>query len=103
MADGYTVQAEKLNNAAKTHLGGLVQDLELARRKIESTAQHDVAFTAGDELFASTKPRWEEARHYLNRVFLDNIENLTLAAEALHEVAERYVEAERAGVEGMPS
>jgi hypothetical protein len=36
--------------------------------------------------------RWEEMRHYFDRVFDDNIGNLTLAKEALLEIASRYEE-----------
>jgi hypothetical protein len=106
MADGYAVDAERLNTAAKTHLIGLAQELEAAKFKVGSTASHELAFSGGEnpgKLFENLQPRWEEVLHYFDRVFADNIENLTLSAQALHEVAERYKANEQAAIDGMRS
>ena len=106
MADGYAVDADRLDTAAKTHLLGMAHDLDAAKRKVGSTAGHEQAFTGGENpgtLFAPLQSKWDETLHYFERVFSDNIENLTLSAQALHEVAERYKANEQAAMKGMRS
>lgn len=98
----FEVEIESLRKAANDNIGGTVRDLELARANVRSTEDNDYAFSGGDGLFETSGNRWDEARHYLDRVFVDNIENLTLSRSALLEIADRYEEADLSAAEGFP-
>ncbi|WP_158883227.1 hypothetical protein [Amycolatopsis anabasis] len=102
MGDGYTVNTDGLRTAATKHLDGLAADLETARGKVNATGEHEAAFTTGPgELFKFLAPRFEETTSYLNRVFLDNIDNLRLCSAALREIANRYDGNERSAQRGV--
>jgi hypothetical protein len=97
MADGgFEVEVEDLRTAAKSFLGAAIDDLATSKSELDSTKDHDYSFDGGANLFAEVRERWEEMRHYFDRVFDDNIENLVLAQGALLEIANRYEEMDNA-------
>lgn len=94
MSDGFSIEVEALRHGAKRFLGAAIDDLLAAKLAFDAVKGHDHAFEGGDDLFAEIQIRWEEMRHYFDRVFTDNIENLTLSREALLEIADRYERAD---------
>jgi hypothetical protein len=102
MADSdFEVDVENLRRGANRYLGAAIDDMSTAKAEFDKARGHVYAFEGGDDLFSEVRTRWEEMQHYFDRVFDDNIENLTLAQEALLEIASRYEEADNASAESL--
>ncbi|GAA2815784.1 hypothetical protein [Saccharopolyspora taberi] len=101
MGEGFSTGPDDLRKASKEHMGAMIQDLEKAIQQIAKTSEKMDAFTGGGEIFMDAHEYYQDAKEYLLRVLMDNIQNIDLDIRALHEIADRYESVDQASAEGL--
>ncbi|WP_434449586.1 hypothetical protein [Lentzea sp. E54] len=99
MGDQFSVQLENLDKIANVRLPGMADCLRRVRGLLNKAVdESDGAFSISDEpvyrLFEGVEREFDPAANFLGRVLDDNAENLSLAAQALREIAHRYRQAD---------